>query len=132
MATLKLTYNSINQITPYFKFLEDIPNLTFGQRRSLSRLNEQLQKELNALTAEIKKIAEDYSEKDENGNQIVLENGAIKLQMDKMDEINKKLEEIYLTEIELEYNNFKLNEKYFENLQCDKTTFELVEKNFIE
>ena len=132
METLKLTYNSINQIAPYFKFLEDIPNLTFGQRRSLSRLNEQLQKELDALTVEIKKVAENYSEKDENGNPIIVENGAIKLQMDKIDEINKELEQIYLTEAELEYNSFKLNEKYFENLQCDKSTFELIEKNFIE
>ena len=132
MATLKLTYYNINQIAPYFKSLEDIPNLTFGQRRSLSRLNEQLQKELDALTTEVKNVAENYSEKDENGKPIIVENGAIKLQMDKIDEINKELEQIYLTEAELEYNSFKLNEKYFENLQCDKTTFELVEKNFIE
>ena len=58
MESLKLTYYNIGQIAPYFKSLENIPNLVFGQRRALTKLNEELEKEVNALNKEIMELIE--------------------------------------------------------------------------
>ena len=132
MEVLKLTYYNISQLTPFFKSIEQIQTLMFGQRRALSKLNEGFEKELNALTEEIKKLIERHSEKNEDGKSIVLENGAIKIKEENINQANKELEEIYLTQTEISYIPFKLKEEIFEKFECDKTTFELIEKNFIE
>lgn len=132
MAILKLNYNNISQMRNYFKSLEDISQLTFLQRRGLSRLNENIEKEFSAFLTEVQIIAEKYCEKDSDGNFITLENGAQKIKSEFIEEANNSINEIYITEIEIDYLPFKMPDFYFEQFQCDKSTFKLIEENFIE
>ena len=132
MATLKLTYYNISQIAPYFKSIETLSNIPFGKRRSLSKLNEAFAKEVQALSEEINKIIEKYSEKDSEGKPLVIENGGIKMKEEYINQANKELEEVYLTEAEINYIPIKFKEEIFEKLECDMTTFKLIESNFIE
>lgn len=131
MATLKLTYNSINQIIMYFKSLENAPSLTFGQRRGLARLNEALEKEFKAFSSEITGLADKFCEKDDNGNIVIMENGGQKIKDGMVEAANQALIEIHSTETEIEYMPFKLPDYFFDQLQCSKETFELIENNFI-
>lgn len=131
MAILKLTYSNISQIRSYFLSMENIPNLTFGQRRGLARFNESIGKEFEAFIEEIKKIAEEYCEKDENGDLITMENGAQKIKDDFIETVDRLLIDLYKTETEIDYMPFKLPEESFDYLQCDKETFKLIEENFI-
>ena len=132
MEVLKLTYYNISQIGPYFKSIETLPNIPFGKRRALSKLNESFSKELQALSEEINQLIEKYSEKDENNKSVILESGAIKIKEEYIDQANKELEGIYLTETEIDYIPFKFKEEIFDKLECDITTFKIVEDNFIE
>ena len=132
MEVLKLTYYNISQIGPYFKSIETLSNIPFGKRRALSKLNESFSKELQALSEEINQLIEKYSEKDENNKSVILESGAIKIKEEYIDQANKELEGIYLTETEIDYIPFKFKEEIFDKLECDITTFKIVEDNFIE
>ena len=130
MANLKINYDQIAQVTNYFVSLESIQQLTFLQRRRLKLLNEKLRKELDFLQEEVGKIAEEFCEKDEEGN-FVLENGERKIKKDLISECSTRLNEVYLTETEIEYLDFKLPENYFDDLSCSEATCKLIEENFI-
>lgn len=132
MKAMKLNYNIINQIKEYFKFLESAPNLTFGKRRVLSRINEELEKEFKAFIDEVNKIADEYCEKDENGDFIRFEDGSQKIKEEFIKNATDRLNEVYKTEVEIEAGLFKIDATYFDQLKCDKETFEFIENNFIE
>ncbi len=132
METITITYNQIFQITPYFKSLEKATELTFSQRRKLIHLNEILAKEFNFLTEEMNKIADEFCEKDEEGNFVYTDDGSgQKIKEGEIDNCNKALSEVYNTQTEIQIQPFKLPEKFFENLRCDTVTTKLIEEYFL-
>lgn len=56
----------------------------------------------DASKQQFNNIITDYSEKDENGNPIVVDDGSIKIQADKIDECNKKVNALMSEEIEID------------------------------
>lgn len=131
METLTMNYSQIAQMFNYFKSMENIPDLTFSNRRKLIRFNELLEKESNLMNKEIQKIIDNYSEKDEDGNPIQEGNG-VKLQKDKVEEANRDANEIYNTTIEITFQPFKIKEQYFENFKCTTDVLKLIEEYFLE
>lgn len=132
MNILKTNYGIIAQITNYFKSLEKIQDLTFSQRRRLVRLNEEFAKEFKYFNNELEQIAQEHCEKDDQGNFIKMEGGGQKIKDDDIEIVNKKLDELYKTEVEIQYQPFKLTEKYFDNLKCDADVIRFIEENFLE
>lgn len=56
----------------------------------------------DASKQQFNNIITDYSEKDEDGNPIVVDDGSIKIQADKIDECNKKVNALMSEEIEID------------------------------
>lgn len=133
MDTITFTYNQIFQIAGYFKSLEEAPDLTFSQRRRLVHLNEQLMKEHTFLSQELRKIADEYCEKDEEGNFVISEDGSgQKIREGQIENCNTALTQIYSETIDLTVMPFKLPEEYFEQLRCDTSTLKLIEEHFLQ
>lgn len=105
--------------------------LKFSIKRKVMRFNELVIKEYQFFEKEIQNLAEQYCEKDEEGNFITVEGGGQKIYPDKIDEANKALEDIYTTEIDLEFEPFKLEESYFEDFIGSAATVRLIEDNFL-
>ena len=128
---MKINYHLMTQIIPFFSELAQNAPIKFSTKRKLMRFNEKLISEYQLFQEEIQKLAGLYCEKDENGEFILTENGGQKIKPDKIDEANKALEDIYTTEIDLEFEPFKLEESYFEDFIGSAATVRLIEDNFL-
>lgn len=62
------------------------------------------------LNEKLKNIAEEYSAKDADGKMIATENGEVKISVDKINECNAKIMELYDTEVETPTIRFFLDE----------------------
>lgn len=67
----------------------------------ISRIIRELRKEVESFNTERDKIIRVFSEKDENGKPVLLENGNIKIRSDLVKECNDEFEKLLETSIEI-------------------------------
>lgn len=128
---MKINYSLILELIPFFSGLLENTPIKFGAKRKIMRFQEALVKEYQFFEKEIQSLAEQYCEKDEEGNFITVEGGGQKIHPDKISEANKSLEDIHTTEIEMTFEPFKLEEKYFEDFIGSAAAVRLIEENFL-
>lgn len=128
---MKINYNLILELVTFFSGLLENTPIKFGTKRKIMRFQEALVKEYQLFEKEIQNLAEQYCEKDEEGNFITVEGGGQKIKPDKIEEANKALEDIHTTEIEITFEPFKLEEKYFEDFIGSTAAVRLIEENFL-
>ena len=75
----------------------------------IARLARELEKEMQTFNAERKKIIQKYSQKDDNGEFILDENGNIKFETDKIAEINEEFNSLLNTELEINAEKLPLD-----------------------
>lgn len=76
----------------------------------ISRIIRELRKEVESFNAERDKIIRVFSEKDENGKPVLLENGNIKIRSDLVKECNDEFEKLLGTSIEINAEKLDLDE----------------------
>lgn len=76
----------------------------------ISRIIRELRKEVESFNTERDKIIRVFSEKDENGKPVLLENGNIKIRSDLVKECNDEFEKLLGTSIEINAEKLDLNE----------------------
>lgn len=81
----------------------------------IARLIRELDKEIQLFEKEREKIALKYGEKDENGNLITVENGAVKIPDEQIQKCNDELEALLNTKVEINAN--KLDEEIFNTIE---------------
>lgn len=97
---ITITVNNLLNTVPVLRELVNKPfkgSVAF----KLARLVRELDKE-NSLFEEARaNLAQKYCDRDENGEPIILENGLIKLQEDKIDECNEELSNLLSSQLEI-------------------------------
>lgn len=76
----------------------------------ISRIIRELRKEVESFNTERDKIIRVFSEKDENGKPVLLENGNIKIRSDLVKECNDEFEKLLGTSIEINAEKLDLDE----------------------
>jgi len=76
----------------------------------ISRIIRELRKEVESFNTERDKIIRVFSEKDENGKPVLLENGNIKIRSDLVKECNDEFEKLLRTSIEINAEKLDLDE----------------------
>lgn len=90
-------------------------SMPFKTVRKFSKLFSRLEEEVTFYQENFKKLVDEYSEKDEEGNPVLLDNGqGVKIKEDLITECNMKVDE--LNNLDVEITDIKFNEEEFENL----------------
>jgi len=89
--------------------------MPFKTVRKFSKLFSRLEEEVAFYQENFKKLVDEYSEKDEEGNPVLLDNGqGVKIKEGLITECNMKVDE--LNNLDVEITDIKFNEEEFENL----------------
>lgn len=115
---ITLTLNDIFNAVPALREIstKEFPGSTTFK---IARLIRELDKEIQLFEEERMKIANKYGEKDENGNLIPQENGAIKIPDDKVQECNEEFQALFNTQVEINAN--KLPIEIFDSIEMTPT-----------
>ena len=115
---ITLTLNDIFNAVPALREIstKEFPGSTTFK---IARLIRELDKEIQLFEEERMKIANKYGEKDENGNLIPQENGAIKILDDKVQECNEEFQALFNTQVEINAN--KLPIEIFDSIEMTPT-----------
>ena len=90
-------------------------SMPFKTARKFSKLFNKLEEEIVFYQENFKKLVDKYSEKDEEGNPVLLDDGqGIKIKEDLITECNMKVDE--LNNLDVEITDIKFNEEELENL----------------
>ena len=110
MITMKIT--DILNVVPT---LQEMANKSFPGATSfkIARLMRELDKEIQLFDKQRTEIAQEFGEKDANGQLVFTEEGNVKIIESKIEECNAKLESIFNTEIEI--NADKISYSSIEN-----------------
>lgn len=113
-----LTLNDILRAVPS---LQEISTKNFPGSTTfkIARLIRELDKEIQLFEIERDKIARKYGEKDDNGNLITTENGAVKIPDDLIMVCNEELDTLLKTQVEINAN--KLTAEIFDRIEMTPT-----------
>jgi len=102
---IKVSLNDILNASEAFNTIMQQPfkgSLAF----KIARLARELNKEVETFNSERQKLLNEYCEKDENGELVILENGNVKILPDKINEFNEVFNSLLQTEVEINVEKF--------------------------
>ena len=97
---ITMTVNDLLNVIPVLRELSNKP-FKGATTFKIARLMRELDKEISLFEESRQKLAEKYGAREEDGELITTEEGAIKLQEDKIDECNEEMVNLLTTEIEI-------------------------------
>ena len=110
---MKLSFIELIPLQQIFPIESKLP---FKTAYTFAKLGEILEKELKFYYNKMKEIINEYSEKDEEGNPIMTENGAsVRIMADRIEECQAKMEE--LGKIEVDLGDISFTEDSLTNLE---------------
>ena len=123
----------MNEILAFQQFYEKIKDEHFPMKTAYKFMKffKRVDEELTFYQKQIVQISEDYGERDSEGNLVLLEdNQSIKIQKEKIEECQKKLDELLNIETEIDEITFSLDE--LETLNLSLSDLQLIEKFITE
>jgi CRISPR/Cas system CMR subunit Cmr4 (Cas7 group RAMP superfamily) len=109
---VKVKYGQLNAIMGIFSELSEI-KFPFQRSIEIAKfINNSIKPEMDLFDAERIKLVKEYSEKDSEGKEVILNNN-YKIDETKIDEFTLKFKELCNVEIEMEFEQF--SESEFEN-----------------
>ena len=112
---ITITLNDIRVGKDNFALLLNQPMNARAAYR-VTRLAKALDAEYELFIDGQRKLIDKYGAHDDNGELIELENGAIKIQEDKIDECNRELQELVATEVEINADKIQMSDLENTNL----------------